>query len=80
MRTEGTSSAAAGADDYQLVTTTSHHKIHDDYEEIYSGHLGDPNTSLQAAFRRQYPELNLTVTSPYAGEAYPLILRYCKLM
>lgn len=49
--------------EFQLVTTSSHHKIFDDYEEVNSNHAYDPDTTLQAALRREYPGLALTVTS-----------------
>ncbi len=52
---------------FQLVTTSSHHKIFDDYEELRSGHAFDQDTSLQKALRGQYPELALTVTSASNG-------------
>jgi len=54
--------------EYQLVTTSSHHKIFDDYEEVNSGHAYDPDTTLQAAFRRQYPGLALTVAGVGNGD------------
>ncbi len=41
--------------------TSSHQKVYDGYEEIHSAHAFDLNTSIQAARRRQYPGLNLTV-------------------
>ncbi|KAK4692287.1 hypothetical protein P7C71_g4885, partial [Lecanoromycetidae sp. Uapishka_2] len=47
---------------FSLITTSSHHKVFDDYEELNSGHGYDANTSLQAALRRQYPGLALTAT------------------
>lgn len=50
------------AEAFQLVTTTSHHKVFDDYEELRSGHAFDQDTSLQKALRSQYPGLALTVT------------------
>ena len=70
---------------FALITTSSHHKVFDDYEELNSGHGYDANTSLQAALRRQYPGLALTVTlasnstspqssvfaSPLIGFQYP---------
>ena len=59
------------AEDFTLVNTSSHHKVFDDYEQIYSSHLGDPDTSIQAALRRQYPELSLTVTSAGNGSPTP---------
>ena len=48
---------------FTLVTSSSHQKIYDDYEEINSGHAYDLDTSVRAALRRQYSELNLTVVS-----------------
>ncbi|KAL6720482.1 hypothetical protein ACLMJK_002406 [Lecanora helva] len=48
---------------FQLVTTSSHHKIFDDYEELYSSHGLDQDTTLQKALRSQYPGLALTVTT-----------------
>lgn len=47
---------------YTLVTATSHHQGFDDYVDINSGKGYDLNLSLQAALRRQYPELALTAT------------------
>ncbi|KAK3174448.1 hypothetical protein OEA41_001694 [Lepraria neglecta] len=47
---------------YTLVTTTSHHQVWEDYVDINSGQGYNLNTYLQAALRRQYPELALTVT------------------
>ncbi|KAL2038934.1 hypothetical protein N7G274_008274 [Stereocaulon virgatum] len=47
---------------YTLVTTTSHHQVWDDYVDVNSGKGYNLNTYLQAALRRQYPELCLTVT------------------
>ena len=47
---------------FTLVTTSSQHKIYDDYEEVNSGHYADLDTSMQKALRQQYPELTLTVT------------------
>ena len=49
------------AEAFQLVTS-SHHKVFDDYEDLHSAHGFDSNTSLQAALRRQYPDLAITVT------------------
>lgn len=45
---------------FTMVTSSSHQKLCDDYEEIKSGHTYSLHTSIQAALRRQYPELNLT--------------------
>ena len=57
-----------GVEDYQLVSTSGRHKVHDDYEKLFDTHLSDPDTFIQAALRRQYPELNLTVTSAYSSK------------
>ena len=46
---------------YTLVTTASHQTF-DDYLDVKSGKGYDLNVHLQAALRRQYPELALTVT------------------
>lgn len=46
---------------FTVVRSSSYPRIYDDYEEIHSGHAYDLNTSIQAALRHQYPELNLTV-------------------
>ncbi|KAL9027730.1 MAG: hypothetical protein Q9196_003787 [Gyalolechia fulgens] len=53
----------ADGDAFTLVNEASQHKIYDDYDELSSGHLTDPQTYLTAAFRRQYPELAVTCTS-----------------
>ncbi|KAL8654446.1 MAG: hypothetical protein Q9226_003434 [Calogaya cf. arnoldii] len=48
---------------YTLVTTSSsHHQNVDDYVDVKSGKDCDLNVYLQAALRRQYPELALTST------------------
>ena len=47
---------------YTLVTTASQHQTFDDYVDVKSGRGYDLNVYLQAALRRQYPELALTVT------------------
>ncbi|CAF9929266.1 MAG: hypothetical protein HETSPECPRED_007326 [Heterodermia speciosa] len=47
---------------YMLVTNSSHHQNYEDYVEVNSGRSYDLNVYLQAALRRQYPELALTVT------------------
>ncbi|KAL8772991.1 MAG: hypothetical protein Q9209_002011 [Squamulea sp. 1 TL-2023] len=47
---------------YTLVTTSSQHQNVDDYVEVNSGKGYNLNVYLQAALRRQYPELALTVT------------------
>ena len=52
---------------YTLVTASSHHQNYDDYVDVKSGKGYDLNVSIQAALRRQYPELALTVTPAYNG-------------
>ncbi|KAL6721494.1 hypothetical protein ACLMJK_000598 [Lecanora helva] len=47
---------------YTLITTSSHHQGADDYVEANSGKAYNLNVYIQAALRRQYPELALTVT------------------
>lgn len=56
---------------FALITTSSHRKVFDDYEELNSGHGYDADTSLQAALRRQYPDLALTVTVTSNGTSSP---------
>jgi len=51
---------------YTLVTSTSHHQNYKDYVDVNSGKAYNLNVYLQAALRRQYPELALTVT--YAND------------
>ncbi|KAL8770514.1 MAG: hypothetical protein Q9209_003770 [Squamulea sp. 1 TL-2023] len=53
----------ADTDAFTLVNEATHHKVFDDYEELSSGHLTDPQTYLTGVFRRQYPELTVTCTS-----------------
>ncbi|KAL8937008.1 MAG: hypothetical protein Q9216_004637 [Gyalolechia sp. 2 TL-2023] len=53
----------ADKDAFTLVSEASQHKVFDDYEELSSGHLTDPQTYLTAVFRRKYPELAVTCTS-----------------
>ena len=55
---------------YTFVTTTSHHQVWDDYVDVNSGQGYNLNTYLQAALRRQYPELALTVTIASNGMFY----------
>ena len=52
---------------FTLVSTSSHHQILDDYVDINSGKVYNPHTYLQAALRRQYSELALTVTNARNG-------------
>lgn len=59
--------------DFQLVTTFSHHKIFDDYEELNSAHGYDADTTIQAALRRQYPGLSMTVTPSGNGISSPTL-------
>lgn len=47
---------------YTLVTSSSHHQSYEDFVDAKSGKTYDLNVYLQAALRRQYPELALTVT------------------
>lgn len=49
------------AEEFTMVTPSSHQKVYDDYEEVNSGHAYDLDTSIRAALRRLFPELNLTV-------------------
>ena len=53
---------------YTLITTTSHHQNYDNYVDANSGKIYNLNVYLQAAFRRQYPELALTVTTVSNGK------------
>lgn len=53
---------------YTLVTTTGHHHNVEDYVDVKSGKNYDLNIYLQAALRRQYLELALTVTVASNGE------------
>ena len=73
---KGTSDASA-IEDFTLVNATSHRKVFDDYEELFSAHLANPDTSIRAALRRQYPELNITVTSPYNGDCRRVLMQLC---
>lgn len=62
---------------YTLVTRSSHHQNYDDYVDANSGKAYDLNVYLQAALRRQYPELALTVTNTRNGKSHhlaPLLL------
>ena len=52
---------------YTLVTTASQHQTFDDYVDVKSGKSYDLNVYLQAALRRQYPELALTVSPASNG-------------
>lgn len=53
--------------DFTLVTTSSHHKVFNDFETINSATGFNPDTSLQAALRRHNPDLALTVTTSSNG-------------
>ena len=57
---------------FTLVTRSSHHKLYDDYEELYDNHAYEPVTFITKALRRQYPELCLTVTNAYS----PALLQF----
>ena len=48
-------------DDFTLVSTSSQHKLYDDFEQICSGKLGSLHTSILRALRQEYPELCITV-------------------
>ena len=52
----------ADSEDYTFVTTSSRHKVGDDWEAINGGVGFNPNIPLLAALRRQYPSLAITVT------------------
>ena len=53
----------ADSEPFTMVTTSSHHKVADDWGAI-NGAVGfSPDISIQAALRRQYPDLALTVTT-----------------
>ena len=56
---------------YMLVTTASHRQNYEDYVDVKSGKIYDLNVYLQAALRRQYPELALTVTLTSNGISNP---------
>lgn len=60
---------------YMLVTNSSHHQNYEDYVEVNSGRSYDLNVYLQAALRRQYPELALTVTLTSNGMSLPISIR-----
>lgn len=55
------------SNDFTLVDVSSKPHLYDDYKKLYGAQLGDPDVSIQAALRRQYPELSLTVTAPGNG-------------
>ena len=65
---------------FQLVTTSSRHKIFDDYEELHSAHGFDQDTSLQKALRGLYPELALTVASAGNGMPFDFTESHFKLI
>lgn len=52
---------------YTLVTTSSQHQNYDDYVDVKSAKSYDLNVYLQAALRRQYPQLALTATVDHDG-------------
>ncbi|KAL8645506.1 MAG: hypothetical protein Q9226_007270 [Calogaya cf. arnoldii] len=53
----------ADTDAFTLVNEVNQHGVFDDYQELSSAHLVDPQTYLTAVFRRQYPDLAVTCTS-----------------
>lgn len=55
---------------YTLITISSHHQNYEDYVDVKSGKSYDLNVYLQAALRRQYPELALTVTVDRNGISF----------
>ena len=55
------------SEDFTVVHSWKDAHIYDAYKKIFSAELADPDTSLQAALRRQYPDLCLTVTSAGNG-------------
>ena len=61
-------SNSASEDDFTVVNAWKDAHIFDDYKKLYSAHSSDPDTYLQAALRRQYPDLSLTVTSVGNGK------------
>ncbi len=60
----------ADEDAFTLVNETSLHKLYNDYNELTSGHLTDPQSFFTAAFRRQYPELAVTCATRVALLAF----------
>lgn len=48
--------------DFALVSTSSHHRLYDDFEKINSAKVPGLHTSILAALRQEYPELCITVT------------------
>ncbi|KAI4171535.1 MAG: hypothetical protein LQ346_008733 [Caloplaca aetnensis] len=63
---------------YTLVTTASQHQTYEDYVNVNSGRVYNLNVYLQAALRRQYPELALTVALDANG-MFLLFHIYCAL-
>ena len=58
----------SGFDDFTLVSTSSEHRLYDDFEKLCSAKLGDLQTSLRAALRHEYPEVrSLHATSFLEG-------------
>ena len=67
---------------FTLVTPTSHHKAHDDYEMIYSVHSYDVAVCMGGVLRRQYVELAISSNGTSAiklGCSYGLIHRCSRL-
>ncbi|KAL8843962.1 MAG: hypothetical protein Q9176_001657 [Flavoplaca citrina] len=61
---------------YALVTSSSDHRNFDDYVAVKSGKSSDLNVYLEAALRRQYPELALTSTVEGNVDEHVLRTRY----
>ena len=60
-------SETSNNNDFTLVDVNSRPHLYDEYKKLFGGQVADPDVSIQAALRRQYPELSLTVTSPGNG-------------
>ena len=58
---------ADSEESFTLVPSSDHHKLSDDWKAINGGIGFSPDTSIQAALRRQYPDLALTVTTSGNG-------------
>lgn len=70
------------SEQFTLVTSFSHPKvIHDEWVAINGANGFDPDTALQAAFRRLYPKMALTVTIGSNGTyVFSCLLRSKELM
>ena len=51
------------SEDFTLVSTSSHHRLYDSFEQICSAKLGNLHTSILKALRHEYPELCVTVST-----------------